>query len=116
MAQHAAKYRLFYSPQCPNCTRFMDAANRVPDLRREMQLVNVHADPDAARGVTAVPTVVEGTTAYVGSKAFEWLAQEQFQAQVELEDYAPGQHGLAWSAVDASTGYATYAQDWAAFE
>lgn len=107
-------HMLFHSPQCPNCVRFIDALART-SVARDVSLVDVSTlTPDQAARLSAVPALVtsDGQTLY-GTKAFEWLSQ--FQGDVELEGFAGGAGGLAYSDVD-SMGYASYTQSFSAFE
>lgn len=106
---------LYYSRRCPNCTRFLSAAARVPDL--PLRVVDVDASPGAAQMVTAVPTVVTdgGGGSFVGSKAFEWLGQ--FQDRTELEHWSGSGGGLAWSSFgDDADGYVQHTEAFSAFE
>jgi hypothetical protein len=113
------KYRLYHSPRCPNCVRFLGAAARLPGLVRELEIVDVDLVPAAAAHVSAVPTVMaaEGGT-FVGSKAFEWLAQ--FEAEAELECFqlvGCGSRGsLAWSSLDDSAGLGMFSDAFSGFE
>lgn len=73
---------VYWTPQCPNCTRFVKSVRR---LNIDAKLVDISATP--VQGLTAVPTVVtaHGQT-LVGTKAFEWL--QHFEDQVPLDAYA----------------------------
>ena len=105
---------LVHSPQCPNCLRFIDALRRT-SVAAQTSLVDVASlSPEQLASITAVPALLtaDGQTLY-GTKAFEWLAQ--FQGDVELEGFAGGAGGLAFSDVD-SMGYASYTQGFSAFE
>lgn len=86
---------LFYAPQCPNCTRFIDTLNRTPAMK-SVQLVDVNTLTQQHRQqLTAVPTlIIPGSAPRVGNKAFEWLLQ--FNGSMEIEDYSGGK-GLAYS-------------------
>jgi hypothetical protein len=102
----SAVYRLYHSPRCPNCARFVAAASRLPQLWAQMQVVDVDAVPGAAAHVSAVPTVMtaDGAT-HVGSRAFEWLSQFQAEAELECFQLVGGCRGsLAWSALDDPAG------------
>lgn len=103
-----ASATLIYSPQCPNCQRFIESLDRVPsgaDVRR----VDVNAlDPAAYSRVTAVPTLVLPTgRALVGSDAFGWL--KQFDSQVELGGWSGGGGRLAFSAIDGTSPLVDFA-------
>lgn len=72
---------VYVSGQCPNCDRFLKSLRR---LKLKVKVVNV--DHTRVEGLSAVPTVVEGTQMMTGTKAFEWL--QSFEAQVPLDAYA----------------------------
>ena len=116
----SAKYRLYHSPRCPNCARFLGAAARVASLAQDLEIVDVDAVAGAAQHVTAVPTVLTSDgAAHVGSKAFEWLSQ--FQGEAELESFqlvGCGSRGsLAWSSIDdASGGLGMFSEAFSGFE
>lgn len=107
-------HTLVYSTQCTNCSRFMDALSRTP-IASQVNLVDVVTlNPTQVARVQAVPALItpQGTTMY-GTQAFEWL--KQYEADVELEGFTVGNGSLAFSEVE-SRGYATYADDFGAFE
>ena len=112
-------YRLYHSPRCPNCVRFVAAAARLPDLAAQLEVVDVDAVPGAAGHVSAVPTVLtaDGAT-FVGSKAFEWLSQFESQAELECFQLVGGcRGGLAWSSIDdPAGGLASFTDAFSAFE
>ena len=113
------KYRLYHSPRCPNCTRFLGTVARLPALSQELEIVDVDSVPGAAEHVTAVPTVMTADgAAHVGSRAFEWLSQ--FQADAELECFqlqGCGSRGsLAWSDLGDPAGGLSYTDAFAGFE
>lgn len=110
----AQQHTLVYSPQCPNCLRFMDALGRTT-AARDVRLVDVSQLTDVQlQRVQAVPALVlaGGQTMY-GTKAFEWL--KQYEADVELESFAAN-GTLAFSDVQSPQGYATYAEQFSSFE
>ena len=109
--------QVFYSPRCPNCTRFLSAVGRVPSLASGggARFVNVDASPEAARMVTAVPTVVTRDGAFVGSKAFEWLAQFQDQTELDSCPLTGCGGGLAWAALDGDS-FAQFSDNFSPFE
>jgi hypothetical protein len=104
---------LVYSPQCPNCLRFIDALRRT-SAAGSVALVEVaQLTPDQLTAVKAVPALVtaRGETLY-GTSAFEWL--KQYEGDVELEGFSGGA-GLVFSGVD-TIGYAEYAESFGPFE
>ena len=112
------QYRLYYSPRCPNCTRFAGAVVRLPELSKQLEAVNVDVVHGAADHVTAVPTIMtaDGTT-HVGSKAFEWLSQFQAEAELECFQLQGGCRGsLAWSSLDDPNALGMFSETFSAFE
>ena len=106
---------LVYSPQCPNCMRFLDALKRTP-AARDVVVVDLHTlGRDELSRLAAVPALVmpDGTVVY-GTKAFEWL--KQFEADMELDSFVAGRGSLAFSDLGSAQGYATYAESFSPFE
>lgn len=109
-------HTLVYSPQCPNCMRFLDALGRTP-VAADVAVVDVHeVPPERAAHLAAVPALItgDGSGTLYGTKAFEWL--KQFEADVELDGFVGGHGSLGFSDVEAAQGYVTYAQSFSAFE
>lgn len=107
-------HTLVYSPQCPNCTRFIDAL-RATTAASQVRLLDVGTlTPQQVQSVERVPALVlQGGQTLYGTQAFEWL--QQFQADVELEGFA-GNGSLPFSDLASATPYATYATTFSAFE
>lgn len=108
-------HTLVYSPQCPNCMRFLDALGRTP-IAADVAVVDVHSvPPERAAHLAAVPALVtgDGSGTLYGTKAFEWL--KQFEADVELDGFVGGNGSLGFSDVNNARGYVTYAQRYSAF-
>lgn len=105
---------VLFSPQCPNCVRFIDALRRTSMATAVNYLDVTRLDPQQLSRVQAVPAVVtaQGQTLY-GTKAFEWL--KQFEGDVELEGFGGENGALAFSDVD-SLGYAMYTEGYSTFE
>jgi len=90
---------VYWSPQCPNCVRFLKSAERLGVACNAI-------DVSVARvgGLTAVPTVVmrDGSTR-VGTEAFEWL--RGFEAEMPLTSYATvmgeGAGGLSYTDLES---------------
>lgn len=109
-------HTLVYSPQCPNCMRFLDALGRTAEASN-VAVVDVHEVPaDQAAHLAAVPALItgDGNGTLYGTKAFEWL--KQFEADVELDGFVAGQGSLGFSDFTSMQGYVTYAQGYSAFE
>lgn len=109
------KHTLVYSPQCPNCVRFLDALSRT-SVSGEVSVVDVHQlSADAVARLVAVPALlVNGTTPLYGTKAFEWL--KDYEGDAELDPFPTGHSGLAFSDLGSVQGYASYADAFSAFE
>lgn len=110
IAMASALATVYYSPRCPNCTRFIDGLRRSPSARESVNVVNI--DTTAVRGVDFVPTVVlSDGQVFVGTKAFEWLREH-----VTDTDLAPAASasGLAFSDL-SSSGHAMYAEAYSQF-
>lgn len=106
---------LVYSPQCPNCMRFLDALQRTP-AARDVTVTDVNTlGRDQLTHLAAVPALItaEGAVLY-GTKAFEWL--KQFDGDTELDGFVAGRGSLAFSDVASAQGYASYAESFSAFE
>ena len=88
---------VYVSGQCPNCDRFIKTVRR---LKLKVEIVNI--DNRKVDGLSAVPTVVEGTRVMVGTKAFEWL--QSYESKLPLEAYATvlgeGVGGLSYTDLD----------------
>lgn len=109
-------HTLVYSPQCPNCMRFLDALGRTP-AASNVAVIDVHDMPaDQAAHLAAVPALFtgDGNGTLYGTKAFEWL--KQFEGDVELDGFVAGQGSLGFSDFTSMQGYVTYAQGYSAFE
>lgn len=109
-----AHHTLLYSPQCPNCSRFLDALRRT-SVAAQVAAVDVGTlAPAQLARVSAVPALVltDGSTLY-GTRAFEWL--KQFEGDVELDGFEGENGALAFSDVSSAQAYAHYAEGYAAF-
>lgn len=103
---------VYYSPRCPNCTRFLDGLRRSSEARDSVQVVDIDVAP--TRGVQYVPTVVLPTgQVLVGTKAFEWLRQHASDGELEPYPLA-GSRGLAFSDL-SSAGHAQFAEAFSPF-
>lgn len=104
-----AKYRLFYSPRCPSCTRLIAGLQKLPAVRAQTELVDVDGlTPDQfARlqgRLTAVPTLVtDDGQVHAGTAAFRFI--DQFQGEAELDAYSlVGHKGIGFSVVESADG------------
>ena len=106
-------YRLFFSPQCTNCSRFVGALERTP-IASQVQRIDVDTlTADQRRSVTAVPLLVLADgTALTGSKAFEWLGQHE--QRVELDSFSASS-GLGFSSIEDTNTFVTYSQNYSPF-
>jgi len=114
-AARSPQHTLLYSPQCPNCSRFIDALSRTP-AAREVALVDVSTlGASQLARVSAVPALVlaTGGTLY-GTKAFEWL--KQYEGDMDLDGFDGENGALAFSDVSSTQGYASYSTVYSAFE
>jgi glutaredoxin len=90
---------VYWSPQCPNCVRFLKSAER---LGVTCNAIDVSAT--RVSGLSAVPTVVtsNGETR-VGTDAFEWL--RGFEQSMPLTSYAmvmgEGAGGLTYTDLES---------------
>lgn len=116
----SAGHLVVYSPQCPNCARFLDALSRLP-VSAQVRLVDVTTlSPAQTSGLTAVPALMTGGRTLYGTKAFEWL--KNFEQEAPLESYDGPGYGtaasgsLAFSDVTSSMGYASYCTGFSQFE
>jgi|Laugresbdmm110sn_1035088.scaffolds.fasta_scaffold13979_5 hypothetical protein len=95
---------VYVSGQCPNCDRFLKTVRR---LKLKIEIVNI--DNRKVDGLSAVPTVVEGTRVMVGTKAFEWL--QSHESKLPLEAYATvlgeGAGGLSYTDLDTDESMAS---------
>ena len=106
-------FTLLYAPQCPNCTRFMEALRRTP-AAAQVRAVDVGTlQPHQLARVAAVPGLVmpDGNTIY-GTAVFEWL--KQFEGEVQLDGFSGENGALAFT--DFGTGQTLYAESYSAFE
>jgi hypothetical protein len=103
-----------YSPQCPNCARFLDALSRLP-VSSQVRLVDVTTLSAAqTAGLTAVPALMTGGRTLYGTKAFEWL--KNFEQEAPLDSYDGSGGSLAFSDVSSAMGYASYSTLFSQFE
>jgi len=86
---------VYVSDQCPNCDRFVKSLKRLK--LSGVKVINIDRTPVA--GLDAVPTVIDGRTTLVGTKAFEWL--QGYESKLPLEAYATvlgeGAGGLSYT-------------------
>lgn len=105
--------KLFYTPLCPNCSRFITTLNGT-SAAATVQKVNIDTLPPRTRAqITKVPLLVtdEGQT-LVGTAAFTWLSK--FQDSVDLQSYTPSR-GLGFASLDDSSDMIQYAMPWSTF-
>lgn len=86
---------VYVSEHCPNCARLLKTLERL-QLRATVVDVGRSARVPA---LTAVPTVVDDGTTYVGTKAFEWA--NGLESTMPLDAYATvlgeGAGGLSYT-------------------
>lgn len=105
---------LVYSPQCPNCMRFLDALQRTP-AAQHVTVVDVNSlAREQLTNLAAVPALITQDGTLYGTKAFEWL--KQFDGDTELDGFVASRGSLAFSDVSSAQGYASYAEHFSAFE
>lgn len=107
-------HTLYVSPQCPNCTRFMGAMQRIDSLKNSIRVVDVTR---SGSPVEYVPTLVlQSGQQFTGTKLFEWLKQHEGDAPLDGMSFAECA-GLPFSALgDDAGGLATFAETYSAFE
>lgn len=107
-------HTLYVSPQCPNCTRFMGAMQRIDSLKNSIRVVDVTR---SGSPVEYVPTLVlQSGQQFTGTKLFEWLKQHEADAPLDGMSFADCA-GLPFSALqDDAGGLATFAETFSAFE
>lgn len=100
---------LYYSSNCPNCTRLINIMRRIPSIAPRAMMKNIDTMPPAQlAGLQYVPTLVDDNgRQHVGTAAFEFL--KPFHAEMEL-DPAPIGKGLEFSSLDGP-GEAEYMED-----
>ena len=107
-------HTLYVSPQCPNCTRFLGAMQRIAGLKNSIRVVDVTR---SGSPVEYVPTLVLQTgQQYTGTKLFEWLKEHEADAPLDGMSFADCA-GLPFSELqDEAGGLATFAKTYSAFE
>lgn len=106
--------RLIYSPQCPNCQRFIGALDRTSAKTSVMKISVASLAPEQRKVVTAVPMLVmDDGSALVGTKAFEWL--KQFEGDMEMDSFN-GSGGLGFAAFGDDDGTIMHSTAYSAFE
>lgn len=91
---------VYYSPTCPNCTRLLHIVNKVPSLKKRVDIRSVDTMSPAERsGLQYVPTIVDDAgRQHVGTRAFEFL--KEYEMEIELDPAPVGMGRLEFASLE----------------